>query len=140
MTVGPVEYLVLEYGDSGVAADVAAEIGNLADAGTIRILDIAEITKDPDGGVKLAEYDETSGLSAFATVDCEIGGLISEEDAEYAGELLEPGTSAAVIVWEDPWAKPLFDALRDSGATLLEGGRVPEDIALAAMETLSTSS
>ena len=38
------------------------------------------------------------------TVDGEIGGLISQEDADYAGELLDPGTSAALLVWEDPWA------------------------------------
>jgi hypothetical protein len=109
------------------------------DAGMIRILDLAVISKDEDGTVDLAEFDEESGFEDFVAVDGEIGGLISQEDADYAGEVLEPGTSAALLVLEDPWARPLFDALRASGVVLLEGGRVPDDIALAAMASLAAS-
>ena len=139
MIVGPVEYAVLSYDNGGLGADVTTELAKLVDAGMIRILDLALISKDDDGNVDLADYDETSGLADFATVDGEIGGLISEEDADYAGEVLEPGMSAALLVWEDPWARPLFDALRASGVVLLEGGRVPDDIAGAAMAALSAS-
>src|ERR1700746_371512 len=133
MIVGPVEYALLSYGDGGLGADVTAELATLVDAGMIRILDLALISKDQDGAVDLAEYDEASGFTDFATVDGEIGGLISQEDADYAGEVLEPGTSAALLVWEDPWARPLFDALQASGVVLLEGGRVPDDITVDAM-------
>ena len=139
MLVGPVEYALLSYDDGGLGADVTAELAKLVDDGLIRILDLAVITKDEDGAVNLAEYDEASGFADFASVDGEIGGLISQEDADYAGEILDPGTSAALLVWEDPWAQPLFDALQASGVVLLEGGRVPDDIAVAAMAELAAS-
>jgi Family of unknown function (DUF6325) len=137
MTVGPIEYILLSYGDDGVGA-VVPEIAKLVDSGTIRILDLAVITKDDDGDIQLGEYDEDGGLAEFASLDAEVGGLISQEDADYAGEILEPGSSAALLVWEDPWAAPLFDALRASGVVLLEGGRVPDDIAVAAIDALSS--
>ena len=139
MLVGPVEYALLSYDDGGLGAGVTAELAKLVDDGLIRILDLAVITKDEDGAVNLAEYDEASGFSDIASVDGEIGGLISQEDADYAGEVLDPGTSAALLVWEDPWAQPLFDALQASGVVLLEGGRVPDDIAVAAMAELAAS-
>jgi hypothetical protein len=139
MLVGPVEYALLSYDDGGLGADVTAELAKLVDDGLIRILDLAVITKDEDGAVTLAEYDEASAFADFASVDGEIGGLISQEDADYAGEVLDRGTSAALLVWEDPWARPLFDALQASGVVLLEGGRVPDDIAVAAMAELAAS-
>jgi Family of unknown function (DUF6325) len=137
MTVGPIEYILMSYGDDGLGAAVS-EIAKLVDSGTIRILDLAVITKDDEGGIELGEYNEADELAGFASLDGEIGGLISQEDAEYAGEVLDPGSSAAMLVWEDPWAAPLFDALQASGVVLLEGGRVPDDIAVAAIEALSS--
>jgi hypothetical protein len=139
MIVGPVEYALLSYDDGQLGADVSVEFAKLVDAGMIRILDLAFISKDEDGAVDLTDYDEARGFAGFGTVDGEIGGLISQEDADYAGELLDPGTSAALLVWEDPWARPLFDALRSSGVVLLEGGRVPDDIAVAALTALAAS-
>jgi hypothetical protein len=139
MIVGPVEYALMSHGDGGLGPDVTTEVAKLVDAGMIRILDLAVISKGEDGTVDLAEYDQASGFADFSSVDGEIGGLISQEDADYAGEVLEPGTSAALLVWEDPWARPLFDALRASGVVLLEGGRVPDDIAVAAMAALAAS-
>ena len=51
-----------------------------------------------------------------------MGGLISHDDIEYAAEALEPNSSAALLIWEDTWAKPLVDAMRASGGVL---SRVP---------------
>src|SRR5579864_6277250 len=99
MIVGPVEYAVLSYNDGGLVPDVTAELARLVDAGMIRILDLALISKDQDGAVDLTEYSEASGFGDLSSVDGEIGGLLSQEDADYAGEVLEPGTSAALLVW-----------------------------------------
>jgi hypothetical protein len=137
MSVGPVEYMVLGCGENGLGT-AADEISKLVDNGTIRLLDLALIEKDDDGGIELLDYDEANALTTFAAVDGMVGGLISQEDADYAGEALAPGTSAVVLLWEDPWAKPLFDALQASGVELVEGGRVPDDIALSVAAVVST--
>jgi Family of unknown function (DUF6325) len=139
MTVGPIEYMLVTGNDDRLGPAAEAEIQNLLDAGTIRILDMAMIRKNGDGTVTLAEYDDASGSADIAVLDTEVGGLISQEDADYLGEALEPGSSAVLLVWEDPWAQPLFDALQASGAVLVEGGRVPDDLAVAAMDALASS-
>jgi uncharacterized membrane protein len=137
MTVGPIEYMVLSCGDNGLGASVVEELKKVTNDGRIRILDCALITKDNDGDVALAEYDVATGIEELAALDGEIGGLISQEDAEYVGQAIEPGSSAVLLVWEDPWAQSLFEALQQSGIALIEGGRVPDDIAMAAMEVLA---
>ena len=137
MILGPIEYVLLGYGEDGLDSQVISEITKLVDTGTIRILDLAVVSKDEDGQIELSEFDETGDSEAFAALDGDVGGLISQEDAEYAGEAMEPGTSAALVIWEDPWAQPLFDSLRASGVVLLEGGRVPDDVAVAAIEAMA---
>jgi hypothetical protein len=137
MILGPIEYVLLGYGEDGLDSQVISEITKLVDTGTIRILDLAVVSKDEDGQIELSEFDETGDSKAFAALDGDVGGLISQEDAEYAGEAMEPGTSAALVIWEDPWAQPLFDSLRASGVVLLEGGRVPDDVAVAAIEAMA---
>jgi hypothetical protein len=128
--------MVLSYGENGLGA-AADEISKLVDNGMVRLLDLALIEKDEDGGIQLFDYDEADALTAFASVDGVVGGLISQADADYAGEALAPGTSAVLLLWEDPWARPLFDALQASGVELVEGGRVPDDIAIAITDVVS---
>jgi Family of unknown function (DUF6325) len=137
MSVGSVEYMVLSCGPDGLGS-AADEMAKLANNGTIRILDLTYIEKDEDGGINLFDYDQADALATFASVDGVVGGVISQEDADYAGEALAPGTSAVLVVWDDPWAKPLFDALDASGVELMEGGRVPEDIAVEVTAMLAT--
>jgi Family of unknown function (DUF6325) len=135
MSVGPIEYMVLSYGEAGLGT-AADEMAKLVDDGTIRLLDLALIEKDEDGGIELLDYDEADALAAFTAVDGVVGGLISQADADYAGEALAPGTSAVLLLWEDPWAQPLFDALQASGVELVEGGRIPDDIAVSVADVV----
>jgi Family of unknown function (DUF6325) len=138
MSVGSMEYMVLSCGPNGLGS-AADKMAKLADNGTIRTLDLACIQKDEDGGIDMFDYDEADALATFASVDGVVGGLISQEDGDYAAEALEPGTSAVLVLWEDPWAKSLFDALDASGVELVEGGRVPDDIAVEVAAVLATN-
>ena len=61
---------------------------------------------------------------------------ISHDDIEYATEALEPNSSAALLVWEDLWAKPLVDAMRESGGVLIESARIPHDLIEPALAAL----
>jgi hypothetical protein len=128
MGIGPVEYLVVGFPGNDFNGEIAPALAQLVDDGTIRIIDLVFITRDGAGDFAAVEFDEHDGLQAFASVDGEIGGVISNEDVEHAAEALEPNSSAALLVWEDVWATPFADALRESGGVLLEGGRIPHDI------------
>ena len=54
--------------------------------------------------------------------------LIGEDDVSTAGELLEPGDAAALLVWEDLWAAPFVRAARNAGGVLLAHDRIPVDV------------
>jgi hypothetical protein len=132
-TIGPVEYMILGFPGNQFNGDIAPELANLIESGTIRIIDLVFMTKDADGEVAAFEYDQHDGLKGFAALDGEVGGIIGEEDIAYAADGLEPNTSAALLIWEDTWAAPLVDALRGSGGVLLEGSRIPHDLIEAAL-------
>ncbi|MHA6761100.1 hypothetical protein [Streptacidiphilus sp. PAMC 29251] len=62
----------------------------------------------------------------FADIDGEVGGLLSEEDLALMAEEIPPGSSAALLVWENTWAAPIAAAIRTAGGVLVAHERVPE--------------
>jgi hypothetical protein len=100
----------------------------LVESGTIRILDLIFIGKDADGSVVAFEIDELDGVAGFEELDGDVGGLIGSEDIEYAAAALEPNSSAALLIWEDLWAAPFAEAVRNSNGVLLEGARMPHEL------------
>lgn len=140
MTIGPVEYIVVGFPGNTFKGDIAPELAKLVDSGTIRILDLVFVTKDDDGNVDVIEFEDHDDVALFAALDGEVGGLISEADAEYAAEALDPGSSAALLIWEDVWATPFVDAMRRSGGVLIEGARIPHDLIEAAEAELAAAS
>jgi hypothetical protein len=128
MTLGPVEYIVVGFPGNKFTGDIAPELIALVDAGTVRVLDLIFIGKDDDGNVLAFEIDELDGVDAFDKLEGEFGGLIGPDDIEFVASKLEPGSSAALLLWEDVWAGPFAKALRDSGGILLEGARIPYEL------------
>ncbi len=136
MPIGPVEYLIIGFPGNQFKGEVIPALADLVEAGTVRILDLVIIKKDADGSITSFEYDGLEDTAAFAEVDGEAGGLLSEDDIELAAEALEPDSSAALLVWEDTWAAPLAQALRNAGGVLLAGERIPHEVVEAAFEDL----
>ncbi len=137
MEIGPVEYLIMGFPGNKFTGRIAPELAKLVDSGTVRILDLTFIGKDPDGNVVTFEFDQLDELAPFADVDGEIGGIVSAEDIDYVGSMLEPNSSAALLVWEDRWAAPLVEALRAADGVVLEGARIPRELVEAAFAELS---
>ena len=136
MTTGPVEYLVVAFPDGNVSDEMAPVLADLVDKKVIRILDLVLVTKDSSGDVAAVEFDELEHLAGFLEIDAEVGGLISAEDIDFVGDDLDPGSTAAVLLVEDLWAAPLADALNRSGGFMLDGARIPRDLADAAIAGL----
>jgi Family of unknown function (DUF6325) len=108
---------------------------DLVDRGIIRILDIAFLAKDQDGSVAGLELGDLKEVAeAFAAFEGASSGLLGYEDLQEAANALEPGTSAAVLVWENRWAAPVAAALRRSGGQLVASGRLPVQAILAALD------
>ena len=133
--MGPIDYIVLEWPGQQPQGEVAPLLVDLVDRGIIRILDIAFVTKDQDGNV--AGFDLAEG--AFAAFDGASSGLLADEDLQDAGSVLEPGTSAAVLLWENRWAAPVAIALRRSGGQLVASGRIPVQAILASLDAMEAN-
>jgi hypothetical protein len=136
MTIGPVEYIVVGFPGNKFSGEIAPELIALVESGTIRVLDLIFIGKDADGSVVSFEIDELDEVAGFGDLDGEVGGLISPADVEFVASRLEPNSSAALLLWEDLWAAPFAQAVRDSGGVLLDGARVPHEIIEPALAAL----
>ena len=127
--LGPVDYLVVEFpGDkANFSGEMRAELSALVDSGTVRVLDLLFVVKEPDGSIEGFESHEFDAgeLGELRTLEGDLAMLLAAEDVEAIGAALEPRSVAAVLVWENVWAAPFGSAIRRSGGQLVAGGRVP---------------
>lgn len=137
--LGPVDYLVVEFpaDKADFSGRMAAELEALVDRGLVRVLDLLLIRKDVDGSVEVAELDEVdeSDVGKLRKLEAELAMLLAEEDVESIGTVLDPGSTAAVLVYENSWAAPFASAVRQSGGQLVANGRIPTQALIAAIET-----
>ena len=139
MDAAPAEYMIFGFPGNQFNGSLAPALAKLIDSGTIRLRDLLFITKDADGNTAAVEVEDHEDLAIFHNLDGEVGGLISDEDIEYAADDLEPNSSAALLIWEDVWATPFVEAMRNSGGVLLEGARIPHDLIEAAQSELEAA-
>ena len=134
--MGPIDYVVLEWpGDAPVTGEALPLLVDLVERGIIRVLDFGLLAKDVDGSVAALEIEELEQASpALADFRGASSGLLGQDDLEEAATALEPGTVAAVLVWENRWAAPLAVALRRSGGQLVASGRIPVQAIIASLD------
>jgi hypothetical protein len=109
---------------------------DLVDRGLIRILDLAFVRKDDDGTIVGLELDELGGDPKLTVFEGASSGLLGQDDYDEAGAAIQPGCSAALLVYENTWAAPFATALRRSGAQLVAGGRIPVNAIIQALDEL----
>jgi hypothetical protein len=134
--MGPIDYLVVEFPGSRMTGEGLPLLVDLVDRGIIRILDLVFVKKELDGSMKgMAitdlDHDGTLDLAVFEGAS---SGLLDEDDIADAGGVLEPGSSAGILVYENVWAAPFATALRRGGAQLVASGRIPVQALLSAID------
>lgn len=138
--LGPVDWIVVEFPGSRFKGEIAPELAGLVERGIVRVLDLLILRKDADGtveGFEVSDLDdsEVGGLRDFET---ELAMLLSEDDMIAIAAAVDPGTTAAVLVWENTWAAPFGAAVRRAGGQLVASGRIPTQALLAAIEADET--
>ncbi len=135
MSLGPVEYIVIGFPGNKFKGEILPALGDLVDNGTIRVMDLAFVKKDADGSVMAFEFEElaTEEAEAFA-FEKAIGDLINEEDLMFIADELEPNSSAAVLIWENLWARRFADTVREAGGVLVGSNRIPYELVQAAID------
>ena len=134
--IGPIDYLVVEFPGSKMTGEGLPLLVDLVDRGIIRILDLVFVKKELDGsvrGVAIADPDKDGQLD-LAVFEGASSGLLGQEDLVEAGGVLEPGSSAGLLVYENRWAAPFASALRRGGGQVVASGRIPVQDVLAALD------
>ena len=134
--IGPVDYAVVAFPGNRFRGEIGPALADLVDSSTIRIIDIAFVGKDANGdavALELTELDPDVQAS-LDSAGIEVGGLLNEDDLMATAEELDPDSSAALIVWENLWARRVTQAMRDAGGVLVAFDRLPHDVVQAARE------
>lgn len=134
--MGPIDYLVVEFPGNRMTGKVLPALVDLVDRGLIRILDLVFVRKDADGSVTGLAVTDLDGDGVLDPVVFEgaSSGLLGDDDVQDAAGVLEPGSSAGILVYENVWAAPFASELRRSGGQLVASGRIPVQAVLAALD------
>lgn len=136
--LGPVDYLVVGFPaeKANFSGTMASELKRLIDGNTIRVLDLVMIMKAEDGSVEATELRDAddSEVGELRALERDLAILLAEQDIEEIGDSLEPGSAAALLVWENTWAAPFGSAIRRSGGELLATGRILTQALIAAVQ------
>jgi hypothetical protein len=136
---GPIDFVLFEFpGDTQPTGQVIDALTDLVDRDIVRIYDLMVVRKDEDGtfeGVDLASMGDAGGFVAFAGAR---SGLIGDDDVRQAADAMEPGTIAALIVYENAWAVPFVAAARDQGGQLIASARIPAQDIMDALDAIES--
>jgi Family of unknown function (DUF6325) len=133
--MGPIDFILVEWPGKQPTGEAAPYLVDLVERGIIRVLDLAFITKAEDGSVAGMDIkDVGEQVEEMKVFEGASSGVLGDEDIEEAAAALEPGTSAALLVYENRWAGPFASAVRRSGGQLVATGRIPVQAVLAALD------
>jgi hypothetical protein len=134
--MGPVGYLIVEFPGNRMTGEAFPLLVDLVERGLIRILDLMFVTKDVGGTMtvlKLSDLDP-DGTLELAVFEGATSGLLGDDDLRDASNVIEPGSSAGILLYENRWAAPFANALRRGGAQLVASGYIPLDAIAAALD------
>jgi len=141
--IGPVDIIVIGYpAGSPMTGEAADILVGLVDAGIVRILDAMFVAKDESGEVSGFEAKglDDKHVGSFAVFDGASSGMLGDEDIAGAGEVLEPGEAAVVLVYENRWAAPFAAAVMRNGGQLLASRRITVPEVIAALDAAEAAS
>lgn len=135
------DFLLLEFPAGRPMGTVADELLALVEQGTIRLYDLLVAHKDDDGTVSVVDLEDVTtdgpaSLSVFVGLQT---GLLGEDELDEAGGIMEPGTTAALLVYENTWAVPFVAAAMEAGGQAVASMRIPAADVIAALDELDAA-
>ena len=127
MTLGPIELLVVKFPGSQFTGEILPAIRELVESGTVRIVDLMLMARDGEGNVALYEFSDLDPDLAgqFEPLVTETTELLNEDDVYQLAELIEPGSSAGVVLFENTWAARFAAAIQDAQGEVVLNERIP---------------
>jgi uncharacterized membrane protein len=144
MTLGPIDFIALEFPGNRFKGEILPDLFELVDKDIIRIIDLVIITKDQDGQVAVRELRELdpAHIEIFSPLNAEVNQMITQSDIDMIAEKLADNSTAGILLIENLWAKKTQQAMMDANGRLLMFERIPHDVveeALADIAALATT-
>jgi hypothetical protein len=142
LELGPVDIVVIGFPpDAPRTGESIPLFVDLVDRGIIRVLDVLMVQKDADGKIVRLEVSDLGGeaLASLQVFDGARTGMLGDEDAGIAAEVLEPGEAAVLICFENAWAAPFATSVRRNGGRMLAFQRVPAQDVLDTLDALEAA-
>jgi hypothetical protein len=137
--LGPISYVVVEFPGNKMTGNGLPILVDLVDRGIIRILDLLFVMREDDGTTNIVDMQDLDGDIDLTVFEGVRSGLLGDSDAEEAAAVLEPGSSAGILLFENRWALPFVNELRKSGAELISAGYLPQEELIAALDALENA-
>src|SRR4051794_21599450 len=134
--LGPISYLMVEFPGNKMTGEGLGALVDLADRGVIRILDLMFVARGADGSMTVLDVRDIDhdGQLDLAIFEGASSGLLGESDLVDAQSVLDPGSSAGILIFENRWATSFVQGLRNGGAQLVAAGYIPHDDLAAALD------
>lgn len=128
MSIGPVELLVVRFPGNQFTGEVGPALKELVDTGMIRIIDLLFAITDPQGNIAVVELSDLEGAAKgeFDPIVTDQTDLLTHDDARSLAAGLGPGSSGAILLFENTWATRFRDALLGAGGELVLNERIPK--------------
>jgi hypothetical protein len=128
-TLGPVDYLMVGFPGNKFTGKIVPELMDLEQRGIVRVIDLVFITKDSSGRVFVTEAKDLQGDAgrAFETLAQNTQEWFYEGDIDSIAEKLPNESSAALLLYENVWARQFKQDMIEADAVLLDMGRIPQD-------------
>ena len=130
MPLGPVEFLIVRFPGNEFRGEIVPAIHDLVESGTVRIVDLIFIVKDDEGNVgsiELADLEVSLVAELEGLVDG-FDGMMTIDDVDELGAMLEPNSSALAVLFENTWAAPFAQAARNANGEVIFNERIPREV------------
>jgi hypothetical protein len=134
--MGPVDYMVVEFPGNKMTGEGFPLLLDLAERGIIRIFGFLFVRKELDGSLSALKFSDldADGQADFTMFTGASSELLDDEDIAEAASVVQPGSSAGILIFENAWAGPFVSAIRRGGAQLVASGRFPADTVMSTLE------
>jgi hypothetical protein len=139
--LGPIDFLAIEFPGGHVSAPGFEQLLSLADQGVIDILDLEFVSKDLAGNagtVDVGELANPDGVDLTAWQGSS-SGLLDRTDVDEIAAAIQPGSVAAVIVYENRWVLSLVNTWQRDGARFIADGGISASDIVAALDATEPS-
>lgn len=139
--IGPIDYLAIEFPQAKLKGEGLAALVDLVDRNIIRILDLRFVKREQDGtfsAMAVSDFDG-DGVLDLAVFEGVESGLLDDDDLRQAASVIEPGSAAGLLVYENTWAGPFVSAMRRAGGDVVASGRIPASDVVAMLDSLESA-